>query len=157
MDDLSAWLAEITLDPPPSTGDLAGPPHLDEDFVVISTVHSAKGLEWSSVHLPHLVDGAFPSDMALGSARWAGRGAEALLRRDHPGPGPAHPVHAAAHAVPPAGPRRSPRPGAGEPVPRGGGARRCSTSKSRTPLAPVAAAASACTLPITVDLDHLWR
>jgi DNA helicase-2/ATP-dependent DNA helicase PcrA len=67
MDDLSAWLAEITLDPPMSTGDLAGPPHLDEDFVVISTVHSAKGLEWSSVHLPHLVDGAFPSDMALGS------------------------------------------------------------------------------------------
>jgi DNA helicase-2/ATP-dependent DNA helicase PcrA len=68
MEDLSAWLAEITLDPPVSTGDLAGPPHLDEDFVVISTVHSAKGLEWTSVHLPHLVDGAFPSDMALGSA-----------------------------------------------------------------------------------------
>jgi DNA helicase-2/ATP-dependent DNA helicase PcrA len=68
MEDLSAWLAEIALDPPLSTGDLAGPPHLDEDFVVISTVHSAKGLEWSSVHLPHLVDGAFPSDMALGSA-----------------------------------------------------------------------------------------
>ena len=67
MDDLSAWLAEITLDPPVATGDIAGPPHLDEDYVVISTVHSAKGLEWSAVHLPHLVDGAFPSDMALGS------------------------------------------------------------------------------------------
>jgi len=68
MDDLSAWLAEITLDPPVSTGDRAGPPHLDEDYVVISTVHSAKGLEWLAVHLPHLVDGAFPSDMALKSA-----------------------------------------------------------------------------------------
>jgi DNA helicase-2/ATP-dependent DNA helicase PcrA len=68
MDDLSAWLAEITLDPPASTGDRAGPPHLDEDYVVISTVHSAKGLEWRSVHLPQLVDGAFPSDMALKSA-----------------------------------------------------------------------------------------
>ena len=67
MDDLSAWLAEITLDPPLATGDRAGPPHLDEDYVVISTVHSAKGLEWLAVHLPHLVDGAFPSDMALGS------------------------------------------------------------------------------------------
>jgi DNA helicase-2/ATP-dependent DNA helicase PcrA len=67
MDDLSAWLAEITLDPPVSSGDLAGPPHLDEDYVVISTVHSAKGLEWLAVHLPHLVDGAFPSDMALTS------------------------------------------------------------------------------------------
>jgi DNA helicase-2/ATP-dependent DNA helicase PcrA len=61
-------VAEITLDPPVSTGDRAGPPHLDEDYVVISTVHSAKGLEWTAVHLPHLVDGAFPSDMALTSA-----------------------------------------------------------------------------------------
>jgi len=66
--DLSAWLAEITLDPPASTAGWAGPPHLDEDFLVISTVHSAKGLEWTAVHMPHLVDGAFPSDMALGSA-----------------------------------------------------------------------------------------
>jgi DNA helicase-2/ATP-dependent DNA helicase PcrA len=66
--DLGAWVAEITLDPPASTGDRAGPPHLDEDYVVISTVHSAKGLEWTAVHLPHLVDGAFPSDMALTSA-----------------------------------------------------------------------------------------
>jgi DNA helicase-2/ATP-dependent DNA helicase PcrA len=65
--DLSAWLAELTLDPPASTGDLAGPPHLDEDYLVVSTIHSAKGLEWSIVHLPHLVDGAFPSDMSLGS------------------------------------------------------------------------------------------
>jgi DNA helicase-2/ATP-dependent DNA helicase PcrA len=66
--DLGSFLAEITLDPPVSAGDRAGPPHLDEDYVVISTVHSAKGLEWTAVHLPHLVDGAFPSDMALGSA-----------------------------------------------------------------------------------------
>jgi DNA helicase II / ATP-dependent DNA helicase PcrA len=66
--DLSAWLAEITLDPPASTAGWAGPPHLDEDYLVISTVHSAKGLEWTAVHMPHLVDGAFPSDMALGSA-----------------------------------------------------------------------------------------
>jgi len=65
--DLSVWLAELTLDPPVSTGDRAGPPQLDEDYLVISTVHSAKGLEWSAVHLPHLVDGAFPSDMALTS------------------------------------------------------------------------------------------
>ena len=67
VDDLQSWLAELTLDPPRSTGDLAGPPHIDEDYVVISTIHSAKGLEWSIVHLPHVVDGAFPSDMALKS------------------------------------------------------------------------------------------
>jgi DNA helicase-2/ATP-dependent DNA helicase PcrA len=65
--DLQGWLAELTLDPPRSTGHLAGPPHLDEDYLVLSTIHSAKGLEWSIVHLPHLVDGAFPSDMALTS------------------------------------------------------------------------------------------
>lgn len=76
-DDLGAWLAEITLDPPASTSDLAGAPHLDEDFVVVSTVHSAKGLEWPVVHLPHLVDGAFPSDMALRSS--AGLAEEARL------------------------------------------------------------------------------
>jgi DNA helicase-2/ATP-dependent DNA helicase PcrA len=51
-----------------SSADLAGPPRLDEDYLIISTVHSAKGLEWPVVHLPHLVDGAVPSDMALGTA-----------------------------------------------------------------------------------------
>jgi DNA helicase-2/ATP-dependent DNA helicase PcrA len=48
-----------------SASDLAGKPRLDDDFLVISTVHSAKGLEWPVVHLPQLVDGAVPSDMAL--------------------------------------------------------------------------------------------
>jgi DNA helicase-2/ATP-dependent DNA helicase PcrA len=59
-------IAELTLDPPVSASDLAGPPRLDEDFLTISTIHAAKGLEWPIVHLPHLVDGALPSDMALG-------------------------------------------------------------------------------------------
>ncbi|MBO0775547.1 MAG: ATP-dependent helicase, partial [Actinobacteria bacterium] len=58
-------LVELALDPPASTSDLAGPPRLDSDYLVISTIHSAKGLEWPVVHLPHLVDGAVPSDMAL--------------------------------------------------------------------------------------------
>jgi DNA helicase II / ATP-dependent DNA helicase PcrA len=61
-------LVELALDPPVSSSDLAGPPRLDQDFLVISTMHSAKGLEWRVVHLPHLVDGAVPSDMALGNA-----------------------------------------------------------------------------------------
>jgi len=58
-------LADLALDPPAATSGLAGPPRLDHDYLVISTVHSAKGLEWPVVHLPHLVDGAVPSDMAL--------------------------------------------------------------------------------------------
>ena len=63
--DLAGFVAQVTLDPPASTGDYAKPPHLDEDYVTLSTVHSAKGLEWPQVHLLHAVDGAFPSDMAL--------------------------------------------------------------------------------------------
>lgn len=60
-------LVELALDPPASASDLAGQPRLDEDYLVISTIHSAKGLEWPVVHLAHLVDGAIPSDMALSS------------------------------------------------------------------------------------------
>ena len=60
------FLAEITLDPPSSTGDLAGPPLLDEDWLVLSTIHSAKGLEWDVVHVIHAADGMIPSDMATG-------------------------------------------------------------------------------------------
>jgi DNA helicase-2/ATP-dependent DNA helicase PcrA len=66
--DLGAFVADVTLDPPASTSDYAKPPHLDEDYLTLSTVHSAKGLEWPTVHLIHAVDGAFPSDMALSTA-----------------------------------------------------------------------------------------
>jgi DNA helicase-2/ATP-dependent DNA helicase PcrA len=65
VDDLPAWLSELTLDPALSSSDRAGPPHLDEDYVVISTIHSAKGLEWPIVHVPQVLDGSLPSDMAL--------------------------------------------------------------------------------------------
>jgi DNA helicase-2/ATP-dependent DNA helicase PcrA len=63
--DLASFLAELALDPPSSSADYAGPPHLDEDYLVLSTVHSAKGLEWQAVHLIAASDGNFPSDMAL--------------------------------------------------------------------------------------------
>ena len=42
-------------------------PALDEDWLTLSTVHSAKGGEWDVVHVLHLADGCFPSDMATGS------------------------------------------------------------------------------------------
>jgi DNA helicase II / ATP-dependent DNA helicase PcrA len=58
------FLSELTLDPPSSTGDLAGPPLLDEDYLVLSTIHSAKGLEWDVVHVIHAADGMIPSDMS---------------------------------------------------------------------------------------------
>lgn len=65
---LAEYVATLTLDPPASTSEVAGAPHRDEDWLTLSTVHSAKGLEWDTVHVIHAVDGAFPSDMALGSA-----------------------------------------------------------------------------------------
>ncbi len=62
---LAEYVATLTLDPPTSSTELAAPPHLDEDYLTLSTVHSAKGLEWDHVYVIALVDGAFPSDMAL--------------------------------------------------------------------------------------------
>ena len=64
--DRERFLTEITLDPPAYTEDLAGPPLLDEDFLVLSTMHSAKGLEWDAVFVIHASDGNIPSDMATG-------------------------------------------------------------------------------------------
>jgi DNA helicase-2/ATP-dependent DNA helicase PcrA len=65
--DLRQFVAELVLDPPASSADLAGRPHLDEDYLVLSTVHSAKGLEWDAVHLIAAYDGNFPADMNAGS------------------------------------------------------------------------------------------
>jgi DNA helicase-2/ATP-dependent DNA helicase PcrA len=62
-----SFLAEITLDPPEATSDRAGPPLLDEDYVILSTIHSSKGQEWKSVHVLNVVDGCIPSDMATGN------------------------------------------------------------------------------------------
>jgi len=64
---LSDVAAEQALEPPVSTGNLAGHPMIDEDWLVLSTVHSAKGLEFDAVHVIHAADGNFPSDMSLGS------------------------------------------------------------------------------------------
>lgn len=61
------FLTELTLDPPDATSDEAGVPLRDEDYLVLSTIHSAKGQEWSAVTLINAVDGCIPSDMATGN------------------------------------------------------------------------------------------
>jgi DNA helicase-2/ATP-dependent DNA helicase PcrA len=61
-----AFVTELTLDPPQASGDLAGDPLLDEDYLVLSTVHSAKGQEWEAVHVLNVTDGSFPSEFAAG-------------------------------------------------------------------------------------------
>jgi DNA helicase-2/ATP-dependent DNA helicase PcrA len=60
------FLTELTLDPPEASSDEAGPPLLDEDFLILSTIHSAKGQEWTAVFVLNVVDGCIPSDMATG-------------------------------------------------------------------------------------------
>jgi DNA helicase II / ATP-dependent DNA helicase PcrA len=65
--DVGQFVSELVLDPPSSSAQLAGAPHLDEDYLVLSTVHSAKGLEWEAVHLIGVYDGNFPADMSAGS------------------------------------------------------------------------------------------
>jgi len=62
------FLAELTLDPPEATSDQSGVPHLDEDYLILSTIHSAKGQEWKSVFVLNVVDGCIPSDLGTGSS-----------------------------------------------------------------------------------------
>ena len=61
------FLTDLTLDPPDATSDRAGPPHLDEDYLILSTIHSAKGQEWKNVFVLNVVDGCIPADLGVGT------------------------------------------------------------------------------------------
>jgi DNA helicase II / ATP-dependent DNA helicase PcrA len=62
------FITELTLDPPNATSDRSGAPLLDEDYLILSTIHSAKGQEWKSVYVLNAVDGCLPSDLATGTS-----------------------------------------------------------------------------------------
>ncbi|HJZ21524.1 MAG TPA: ATP-dependent helicase, partial [Bradyrhizobium sp.] len=62
------FLTELTLDPPDATSDQAGVPLRDEDYLILSTIHSAKGQEWKSVFVLNVVDGCLPSDLGVGTS-----------------------------------------------------------------------------------------
>src|SRR3954451_21968341 len=62
------FLTELTLDPPDATSDKSGPPLRDEDYLILSTIHSAKGQEWKSVFVLNVVDGCMPSDLGAGTS-----------------------------------------------------------------------------------------
>ncbi|UJW77677.1 ATP-dependent helicase [Rhizobium sp. SL42] len=63
------FLTELTLDPPDATSDQAGVPLLDEDYLILSTIHSAKGQEWRAVFMLNVVDGCIPSDLGTGTTQ----------------------------------------------------------------------------------------
>ncbi len=90
------FLTELTLDPPTSTSDQAGMPHLDEDYLILSTIHSAKGQEWTKVFVLNSVDGCIPIDLAHGQRGRNRRGASAALRRNDAREGQPASGHAAA-------------------------------------------------------------
>ncbi|MBK9134231.1 MAG: ATP-dependent helicase [Betaproteobacteria bacterium] len=62
----TAFVTELALDPPAASSDEARDPLLDEDYLILSTIHSAKGQEWNAVHILNVVDGCLPADMAVG-------------------------------------------------------------------------------------------
>ena len=99
--DRAQFLAELVLDPPAYTQELAGPPLLDEDYLILSTMHSAKGLEFDVVYVIHAADGNIPSDMATGSREEIEEERRLLLRRLHARPRAAlrHPPAALLHAA----------------------------------------------------------
>ena len=138
---LERFLTDLTLDPPSSTGDLAGPPHLDDDFLTLSTIHSAKGAEWDVVHLIHLADGYLPSDLATGHPEEIEEERRLLhvaMTRARDDLWLHVPLRYHHHRQNSRGPRRPRlRPALPVPLPRGGG--RCATRWS-PPLAEPAAA-----------------
>ena len=75
------FLTELTLDPPDASGAAAGRPQLDEDYLILSTIHSAKGQEWDAVFVLNLVDGCIPSDMASGKPERSTRSAGSSMSR----------------------------------------------------------------------------
>ncbi len=62
---LRAFLDDIVLEPPASSADMT--PEQKKDVLTLSTVHSAKGLEWAVVFIIWAMDGYFPSSKAHSS------------------------------------------------------------------------------------------
>ena len=61
----SSFLSEMTLDPPQSSQDYANQSSDEDDYLILSTIHSAKGLEWDAVYVIHASDGNIPSSKSL--------------------------------------------------------------------------------------------
>ena len=62
--DRATLLADLTVDPPVSGVDVGGGPDR-EQTLTLSTLHSAKGLEWRVVYVLHATDGKIPFERSL--------------------------------------------------------------------------------------------
>jgi DNA helicase-2/ATP-dependent DNA helicase PcrA len=63
--DRATFLSALALEPPQATQDLAGGSREENDCLILSTAHSAKGKEWDAVFVIWAVDGWFPSARCL--------------------------------------------------------------------------------------------
>lgn len=63
------FISELTLEPPIASGDLNNDSHKDDDFLILSTIHSAKGQEWKNVFVLNVADGNFPNEYAAESPK----------------------------------------------------------------------------------------
>ncbi|MFC1597208.1 ATP-dependent helicase [Planctomycetota bacterium] len=63
----ATFVTQMALDPPESTQGFARAAPKDEEYLVLSTMHSAKGLEFDAVYVIHAVDGRIPSEKSCGS------------------------------------------------------------------------------------------
>ncbi len=58
---VNEFLADLALEPPDGSASGVDAPDRDDERMVLSTIHSAKGLEWQAVFVIWIVDGRFPS------------------------------------------------------------------------------------------------
>ena len=155
------FLTELTLDPPDATSDQAGVPLLDEDYLILSTIHSAKGQEWKSVFVLNVVDGCIPSDLGAGTTRRTRGGAPAALCRDDPRQGRSAPRSCRSASSPTARTRRA----TGTSMPRARASFRTALldlfEKTTWPLAAAGAAARAASSGPRIDVGArmrgMWR
>jgi DNA helicase-2/ATP-dependent DNA helicase PcrA len=67
-DNLGALLTDLALEPPNESISEVDPTGKDDELLTLSTIHSAKGLEWNSVFILYALDGRFPTSRAIGNS-----------------------------------------------------------------------------------------
>ena len=66
--NLEDFISDMALEPPDASVEGMYKRNSDDEALTISTIHSAKGLEWDSVFIIGAVDGRFPSAYSFNSA-----------------------------------------------------------------------------------------
>ena len=65
--DVSSLLADLALEPPNESITDVESPGPETEYLTLSTIHSAKGLEWNTVFIIYALEGRFPTMRSVGS------------------------------------------------------------------------------------------